>query len=86
MESVLYRNGAGRPTFVLSIGRLKLHSAGGAAPEVLLQDRLAKGRERLDHAPAGADHKIGIANAIASQLGRLKDDRNAIAETIEISV
>jgi type I restriction enzyme, R subunit len=26
------------------------HSAGGAAPEVLLQDRLAKGRERLDSA------------------------------------
>ncbi len=26
------------------------HSSGGAAPEVLLQDRLKKGRERLDHA------------------------------------
>ncbi|NHZ62295.1 type I restriction endonuclease subunit R [Massilia genomosp. 1] len=26
------------------------NSAGGAAPEVLLQDRLSKGRERLDHA------------------------------------
>ena len=26
------------------------HSAGGAAPEVLLQDRLTKGRERLDNA------------------------------------
>lgn len=26
------------------------HSAGGAAPEVLLQDRLSKGRERLDNA------------------------------------
>jgi type I restriction enzyme R subunit len=26
------------------------HSAGGPAPEVLLQDRLTKGRERLDHA------------------------------------
>jgi type I restriction enzyme R subunit len=26
------------------------HSAGGADPEVLLQDRLTKGRERLDHA------------------------------------
>jgi type I restriction enzyme R subunit len=26
------------------------HSVGGAAPEVLLQDRMAKGRERLDHA------------------------------------
>jgi type I restriction enzyme R subunit len=26
------------------------HSAGGAAPEVLLQDRLAKGKERLDEA------------------------------------
>ena len=26
------------------------HSAGGADPEILLQDRLTKGRERLDHA------------------------------------
>lgn len=26
------------------------HSAGGAAPEVMLQDRLKKGRERLDGA------------------------------------
>jgi len=26
------------------------HSAGGAAPDVLLQDRLKKGKERLDHA------------------------------------
>jgi type I restriction enzyme R subunit len=26
------------------------HSAGGATPDVLLQDRLAKGRERLDNA------------------------------------
>jgi type I restriction enzyme R subunit len=26
------------------------HSAGGAAPEVMLQDRLTKGRERLDNA------------------------------------
>lgn len=26
------------------------HSAGGAAPEILLQDRLSKGRERLDNA------------------------------------
>jgi len=31
------------------------HSAGGAAPEVLLQDRLTKGRERLDNALEALD-------------------------------
>jgi type I site-specific restriction-modification system R (restriction) subunit len=85
------------------------HSSEGAAPEILLQDRLKRGRERLDDTIEALallcetdeprrispfDNmglldiivKTGITDAIDSQLGGLKGDQKAIAETIENNV
>ena len=45
------------------------HSAGGADPEVLLQDRLKKGRERLDNAIGSARSAVRAGGAAEGRAG-----------------